>query len=65
MVSCAALHSIDIADLTLESFQPEFKEQQVLYWHGVDKENRKICKLLLSCVMFIYSTHCESLCHQR
>jgi len=31
-------------DLTLESFPKEFEESKVLYWYGVDNENRKICE---------------------
>ena len=34
-----------IADLTLESFPSDFEE--ILYWHGVDRENRNICKLFV------------------
>lgn len=34
--------TIGLNDLTLESFPADFEERQVLYWHGVDKENRKI-----------------------
>jgi hypothetical protein len=30
--------------LTLESFPKEFEESKVLYWYGVDKEDRKICE---------------------
>jgi len=35
----------DVVDLTLESFPADLAGEQVLYWHGVDKDNRKICKL--------------------
>jgi len=40
-----------VADLTLESFPADFEERQVLYWHGVDKENRKIREL--NCVVWL------------
>jgi len=36
------------AELTLESFPAEFADQGVIYWHGVDNENRKIRQLSLN-----------------
>jgi len=35
--------SVDV-DLTSESFPADFEDRRVIYWHGVDNENRKICK---------------------
>jgi len=48
-----------VADLTCESFPADLGGEQVLYWHGVDKGNRKICKLCC-CRMF-----CQSDFHHR
>lgn len=39
-----------VVDLTLETFPADFDDRRVIYWHGVDTENRKICTLC--CVSF-------------
>jgi len=36
-----------VADLTLESFPADFEDRRVIYWHGLDNESRKICKLVV------------------
>lgn len=33
-----------VTDLKPESFPEEIADRNVLYWRGVDKENRKICE---------------------
>ena len=35
-----------VTDLSLESFPADFEDRRVIYWHGVDNEHRKICKLI-------------------
>jgi len=42
-VDIITVQCVLVADLTLESFPADFEERKVLYWHGVDKDSRKIC----------------------
>ena len=48
------LHCVDV-DLTLDSFPADFEDRRVIYWHGVDNDNRKICKYIGSALLDICS----------